>query len=304
MKNLKQAHIEDFNLDSGLSSETNRGIQVKTILFPTDFSPNAHQAFIYAIKLAEKYGAEVVLFHAFHYASTGEFYITPELIDRINLEKEDRAHKEFEKYGEQVKKEIKSDVELSFKFSYAFAIDGILQAVKEVNPDLIVMGTRGASNVVEKLFGSVTSQVIERVSCPVLAIPVDAQFREFNHILYATNFEEDGLSLPPWMLDAAKTFGATISCVHVNQHPSDPWTRLEVALKKEILTSGIDPDLLKMYVLHEPRVWESLQQFIYKNQVDLMVILPHKHTFLEKLFQSSLTRRAALEIGIPLLVLH
>jgi nucleotide-binding universal stress UspA family protein len=307
MKNLKQAHIEESSLETGLSevgADHSLRTQIKTILFPTDFSPNAHHAFAYAIKLAEKYDAKVVLFHAFHYASTGEFYITPELIDRINLEKEDRAYKEFEKYGKQVKEEMNSEVEISFKFSYAFAIDGILQAVNEVNPDLIVIGTRGASNVIEKLFGSVTSQVIERVSCPVLAVPVDANFREFKHILYATNFEEEGLNLPEWLIKTAKSFSANISCVHVNQHPSDPWTRLEVALKKEILTSGIEPDLLKMYVLHEPRVWESLQQFIYKNEVDLMAILPHKHSFFERLFQSSLTRRAALEIGIPLLVLH
>ena len=110
--------------------------------------------------------------------------------------------------------------------------------------------------------------------------------------------------MPEWLLSTAKKFNSKISCVHVNQHPSDPWTELEITLKKEILTSGLDEEQVKMFVLHEPRVWEGLQQFIHKNHVDMMAILPHKHSFLERLFQSSLTRRAALEIEIPLLVLH
>lgn len=45
------------------------------------------------------------------------------------------------------------------------------------NIDLIVMGTRGASGMMELFFGSNTADVIEQVRvCPVLAVPSKARY--------------------------------------------------------------------------------------------------------------------------------
>ncbi|RMG59745.1 MAG: universal stress protein, partial [Bacteroidetes bacterium] len=39
---------------------------MKTILFPTDFSPVAENALRFAYELADRLGAGIVLFHAYH----------------------------------------------------------------------------------------------------------------------------------------------------------------------------------------------------------------------------------------------
>ncbi|MEZ4829742.1 MAG: universal stress protein [Bacteroidia bacterium] len=275
---------------------------MKKILFPTDFSPAAHNAFTYALHLAEKYQAEIILFHTFHYAATGEFYISPELIDRVNMEQEGLAKEEFARYSQRVLRELGKDIPIQHKISYSFAIDGILHALEETGADAIVMGTLGAGNAVGKFFGSVTSQIIEKVKVPVWAIPAAASYQNFSNILYSTNFEEDGLAIPGIVTDLTDRFGAKLTCIHVNKKPDDPWSKLSAAVKKDLLLAhGKNIDF---FVLHEPDVWKGLQGFIQENPVDLMVTLTHSHGIFERIMHTSLTRKAALEGDTPLLALH
>lgn len=275
---------------------------MKRILFPTDFSPAAHNAFSYALHLAEKYEAEIILFHTFHYAATGEFYISPELIDRVNMEQEGLAKDEFRRYSDRVKKELGKEIPIQHKISYSFAIDGILHALEETQADAIVMGTLGATNAVGKFFGSVTSQIIEKVKVPVWAIPAAASYQDFHRILYATNFEEDSLTLPGVITDLAARFNSKLTCIHVNKKPEDPWSRLSTAVKKDILIgNGRNIDF---FVLHEPDVWKGLQGFIAEHPADLLVMLTHSHGLFERIIHTSLTRRAALEGETPLLAIH
>ncbi|MDX2248085.1 MAG: universal stress protein [Bacteroidia bacterium] len=275
---------------------------MKRILFPTDFSPAAHNAFSYALHLAEKYQAEIVLFHTFHYAATGEFYISPELIDRVNLEQEGLAKEEFQRYINRVKTELNKEVPVQSKISYSFAIDGILNAVEETQADAIVMGTLGAGNAVGRFFGSVTSQVIEKVKIPVWAIPAKAVYEDLKDILYSTNFEEESFTVPPFVTDLAAHFNAHLTCIHVNKNSEDPWNRLSVAVKKDRLLSKEKP--MDFFVLHETDVWKGLQSFLEKNPTNLLVTLTHPHSLFERIMHTSLTRKAVLESETPLLALH
>jgi nucleotide-binding universal stress UspA family protein len=48
-----------------------------------------------------------------------------------------------------------------------FAADGILQFVQEIKPDLLVMSTHGRKGAAHLFYGSVTEQVVNRISCPM-----------------------------------------------------------------------------------------------------------------------------------------
>lgn len=277
---------------------------MKKILFPTDFSPVAHNAFSYAIHLADQFGAELILFHAFHYDATGEFYISAELIERANLEHEEYAYQEFEKYAERVKKELKKEIPITYKISYSFAVDGIISALEDTQADAIVMGTLGAGNAIEKFFGSVTSKIIENVSVPVWAIPADANYHEFHKVLYATNFEETSMHLPPLLNEFSQRFDSKLTYIHINKKAGDPWNRLSTNIKRDLLLSNSAENDPEFYILHEPRVWPGLQHFMDEHETDLLVLLTHKHDLLERITQGSLTRKAVLSSKVPLLALH
>ena len=72
----------------------------------------------------------------------------------------------------------------------------ILRYSKENRPRIIIMGTRGKNQKDIDLIGSVTAEVIERSRVPVLAIPENTPFKEFNavkRIAFITNFDQRDL---------------------------------------------------------------------------------------------------------------
>ena len=57
----------------------------------------------------------------------------------------------------------------------------ILRYSKEQQPCIVIMGTRGRSQKDVDLLGSVTAEVIERSRVPVLAIPENTPFNNFEY---------------------------------------------------------------------------------------------------------------------------
>jgi nucleotide-binding universal stress UspA family protein len=47
----------------------------------------------------------------------------------------------------------------------------IVDVAREVDADLIIVGTRGHTPMVELLLGSVTQRLLHIATCPVLAVP-------------------------------------------------------------------------------------------------------------------------------------
>jgi nucleotide-binding universal stress UspA family protein len=52
-------------------------------------------------------------------------------------------------------------------------VEGVLAAIEQLRPELVVMATRGHDSLLDTLRGSKTEQVLRRAGCAVLAVPVD-----------------------------------------------------------------------------------------------------------------------------------
>ena len=59
----------------------------------------------------------------------------------------------------------------SLRIKEAGAVEAITEAVREVAPDLLVVGTHGRSGLVKVLLGSVTESILRSVDVDVLAVP-------------------------------------------------------------------------------------------------------------------------------------
>ena len=80
-------------------------------------------------------------------------------IDPVTMEKDSLNHLNL------LKKEIEKDfgqIEIENITTIGFAVEEIIEIVKEQKIDLVVMGTKGASGVTEILIGSNTSDVFEK----------------------------------------------------------------------------------------------------------------------------------------------
>jgi len=139
------------------------------ILVPIDFSVHSEHALDYACELSSKLGATVHLVNSIG-AALPELTVamTGPIFDRLKQEHE-RA---LEKLVEPRRGLAKIDRLL---VKDGDARHGILDAAKELEADLIVMGTHGRSGIARVLLGSVAEYIVRRAPCSVLTIRAEPQ---------------------------------------------------------------------------------------------------------------------------------
>ena len=143
-------------------------MQIKTILFPTDFSQGARAAMDYAISLAQDYKAKLILLYVVQDISIAEWYI-PSSISAADLveDMQKSASREMEKWAAEAATKAK-DVEQLVVRGVPFV--EIIRTAKDKNADLIVIGTHGRTGIDHMLFGSTAEKVVRKSGCPVLTV--------------------------------------------------------------------------------------------------------------------------------------
>lgn len=143
-------------------------MQIKTILFPTDFSNGARAAMDHAISLAKDYQAKLILLYVIQDISIAEWYIPSSLsVADLVEDMQKSAWQEMDKWTAEVSLQVK-DVEKMVVRGVPFV--EIIQNAKERNADLIVIGTHGRTGIDHMLFGSTAEKVVRKASCPVLTV--------------------------------------------------------------------------------------------------------------------------------------
>ena len=144
-------------------------IQLRRILFPTDFSDNARAALPYACAFAEQFGAELHILNVMYEMAqvvpeTGTFFTTPvSNIDEVR-ESTERA---LAKLPGPERKNVANVVRATVPGTPFLEI---IRYAKEHDVDLIVMGTHGRSGLAHVLLGSVAERVVRKAPCPVLSV--------------------------------------------------------------------------------------------------------------------------------------
>lgn len=142
----------------------------KTVLWATDGSAAAERGLPAAKSIAQTYNAKLVVTHVSGLAHmTGpRSVVTPQNV-RIAEESANAITADLKRKTEDLRRDgITVDFALIETHSPAHAIADF---AREVDADLIVAGTSGASRLVRVLVGSVTRRLLELAPCPILAVP-------------------------------------------------------------------------------------------------------------------------------------
>ncbi|MFC6998124.1 universal stress protein [Rufibacter roseus] len=272
---------------------------MKTLLVPTDFSANAANAIAFAVQLLNQLRGKLILVHAVDSQILG----LPEEGGTINPEV-------FLKNGylEELNKISRTlRLENGFRFEVETICEStplstcIANAVAAHKVDLIVMGTRGASNFLDKLLGTNTWAVMEETTCPVLAIPAKATYKGFKYITYASDFEKEESNNLRQLFHIAEPLNAEVQVLNVKTED-----QLNLVPDEQIIAEIAQEYKARPFKISQIKarnVVEGIKAFTKANQVDVVAVALQKHNVWETLFNSSVTSQLAFESTLPLLAL-
>lgn len=270
------------------------------ILVPTDFSPHAENALNYAMDLAKKENAKLILLHAYH-VNYQVSYGEPQLLSQ-EMETLQKASEEGLK-SLTVKIDHAGGIPYETVSTPDLATDAILNAIEDHNIDLVVMGTKGATGLQEIILGSNTTSVIGKTSCPVLAVPEDASFREIKQITYATDYHNEDIHSLQKLLEIAKPYHAQLNLLHIYKETEEA-ERENMKKFMEDVNEKVDYNNMSFQIVEGDDINGKLEEYLKMNYTDLLVMSTHHHRLLDRLFGKSITRKMVHHTSVPLLVMH
>ena len=280
---------------------SNKYKNMKTILVPTDFSKCAENAANYALEFADKFNLKVILHNSTHLPTLAVEVPFEEISEeKLLAESKNNMKKYFQNEKIKNKNLIVED-----NVSFGFAVDNIISLAKENMTSIIIMGTKGTSNLEGLLLGSITAFVMEKAPCPVLVIPENATFKDIKKIVFATDYHKNDVEAIHFLSTIASKYNAEILVVH------------ESAVT---LTDNLERDLFEIFKN------EVIQKVSYKNisfkfivgydiskdiniiledeHADLLAISSRKKNIFTKLFEKNLTKIITHHTKIPLIAFH
>ena len=140
-------------------------MKIQKILCPLDFSDVSQKLLDYSVSFAKTNKAKLVLLHVIDHPHLYDNYqilaITPAEISE-KLEKQ--AQKELSKIVNQIKNKIK--VDMLVRNGKPFI--EIIRSAKDIDADLVIIGSHGRSAIAHVLIGSTSEKVARKAPCPVL----------------------------------------------------------------------------------------------------------------------------------------
>jgi len=270
--------------------------KMMNILLPTDFSENSRNAAVYALQFFEGIPCS---FHFLH-------------VSPISRDKMSNGHqvmpkgikKKFDKLIEFVNS-IKKNPEHHFQTSYKvnYLIEAVRNQVAEKNIDLILMGTKGASNQKEIILGKNTSDVIMKVKCPALAISENAVYKPHQEILFPTDYK---IRYSAKMLDSLRSFTSLskTSVKILELYTTDKEPNDDQLLNKENLHNSFTPEIPEVQTFYSVKDSDPKVLFRANKNVDMIVMAAKNLNLCQKLLKNHNNHQIPFIRKLPLLILH
>jgi nucleotide-binding universal stress UspA family protein len=216
---VKAMHGQEMTKNSG---PANQGLStvvaqprnfLRNILWSTDFSAPSEISLPFAAALARRFGSR---FYAAHVISPYIQYFGPGMpLLRLGLAEQMAVRKMSELLDSQSLGDAPGEKIVGLgRTSRVLA-----NMVQDFDIDLLILGTRGGTGIVGRIFGAVAEETIRRSPCPVLSVgartgKATGNDVDFKHVLCATDFSLESISAVRLALEWVKAHSARLTLLH------------------------------------------------------------------------------------------
>lgn len=264
---------------------------MKTILAPVDFSEASTNALLFAAELARRATTRLVV---------------------VNILQKDEAEEEIQNKLNGIVSDLKKSLAPGLNCDTSFAHGELIDTLKKIitiqQPDLVVMGTKGASGLKGILLGSNTVNLIAATRVPVLVIPEVARFesmllKEKNRIVLATDLDEFANDEALYLLKqiAQLIIEPKLRVLNVRQKNTglSDLKRMERHFLISFFEPEIDSDRVTVF---SSSVMGGINFYLDKNTDSGLIAMIARDS--GALIQKHYTKEMASHTHLPLLVLH
>ncbi|MEX2350661.1 MAG: universal stress protein [Flavobacteriaceae bacterium] len=277
---------------------------MRKVAIPTDLSANAFNAFEYAVSLFN----EPSVFYLMH-AYAGSIYnennvkLSDTELESLREKTSSDCESKLTRLVDEIKtKHPNSDHQFKTLTQCGYLIDEVVQLVRSENIDVLVMGTKGATNDRNITFGSNTLQVLKNVQCPVLCVPDNYKYKRPEKLLFPTNYMVPYQKRELELVDEiCSYYNAELHMLYISNigiH-SNRQKENQAFLKTQIYNATIS-----FHQAEESSKTNVINDTIEKMDIDLLVMVNSRHTYLENLLSKTTIDKIGLNPKIPFLVLQ
>ena len=285
-------------------------LNLKTVIFATDFSLRSINAGLYAARMAAHFSARLLVAHAFTLVQAA-----------MEVEVGDRRLSHQRKGLEVLLSREAALLGSTSIEAIPMLLEGDPEAVipglaDKEEPSMIVLGTHGGGRLERVIIGSVAEKILRSTRWPALTVgpqvqPLSSKAFPFERILFATDFTVAAANAAIYAVTFAEVFGSKIDVLNVIQddvieHPDrlfDLQTRFFSAL------DSLVPECSKEFC--EPRTYvavggahDKILEHIREHSIDLLVLGIRKTSHLSMEMRTSGAFRIILDAACPVLTIR
>ena len=270
---------------------------MKKILVPTDFSACADKALSYALNISKKAGAEIILLHVCDLFDIRTSKNKDLLMEHNRLVTSD-LNRKLDRYK---KTAVSESIKLTTMLYSGQVVQTILAVAGEAAVDLIVMGSQGSTCLKSSLMGMNATKVLARTNVPVITVPSAYQWTDPKKILVAANEAETESHLAP-VTELGKLLDAEVITVAISSERDESAEIFEsVSPLKETSSGAFKSAGAKGLHLTGNNFDSVMNDFISKENIDLLVMFHHERNIIDKIFNANKTKKLEYHGAIPMM---
>lgn len=197
---------------------------MKRILFPTDFSEVATNAFVYALELAKLVQAEVLVLHSYDLIPMDDQFFPEnfnEIYDSVELANFEQFKEEIPKLRAIMEEHQMEHLKLTHRLMEGDLTANVKKSIEEDKIDYLVMGTSDVGEWEALFAGSHSGSVILGLDIPMFCVPFGVKFKAVKNIGYVNHYTPKDKEALVAVLDIAKMMDATVKSLYVRTSKSE-----------------------------------------------------------------------------------
>ncbi len=272
-----------------------------TVLIPTDFSESSENAIRYALEYFSEIPVKFYLLHI-PLDDFSQRPNTPAL--ELNSPVEDRKITNLQ---EQLAgcKLLGKNPEHRFMalFEKGLLVEAIRKQVAEKEVDFIIMGTNGALKANRNEIGSNTWEVITKVKCPVLVIPVNAKFKTLTNISFLTDYNCIYRNkIISTLSESLQLHKAALRVLHIRLQNLQLTTAQTD--NKGFLHYFFKETKHSFHFLDSKNIESGVQDFVKTWEIDLIAVVAKNLNLMQRLLFKPNDHSKPFPCQVPFLILH